>query len=112
MRLSSAVSKWVCREGALFLAALIDDLKSILTSCIALLANMYLTHIVGCSITANHNNQVSYFKHRVVLTDAKGDDELVVYYGAELGQSILLSHSYFLVLKIIVLRRWSLPKLV
>jgi|TARA_B110001469_G_scaffold98732_1_gene95565 hypothetical protein len=47
--------------GSLFLVTLKDDLKSILASCIALLANMPLTHIVGCSFTANDKDQVSDF---------------------------------------------------
>jgi hypothetical protein len=45
----------------LFLATLRNNLKSILASCIALLANMPLTHIVGCSFTANDKDQVSDF---------------------------------------------------
>ena len=58
---SSVVGIWVCREGSLLLATLKDNLKSILASCIALLTNMPLTHIVGCSFTANDSNQVSDF---------------------------------------------------
>ena len=66
---------------------------------------MPLTHIVGCSITANDKDQVRDFQHRGVLTDATGNAELVVCYGAELGQSVLLSCSYFLALKVIALHR-------
>jgi len=43
------------------LAALKYNLKSTLASRIALLANMPLAHIMGCSITANDSNQVSDF---------------------------------------------------
>ena len=50
---------------------------------------MPLARIMGCSITANDKDQVSDFEHRVVLTDATGDAELVVCYGAELGHGLL-----------------------
>ena len=36
-----------------------------------------LTYLVGCGIASNESNQVCYLQHRMVLTEAAGDAELL-----------------------------------
>ena len=40
-----------------------------------------LTNLVGCGIASNDSNEVCYLKHRMVLTEATGDAELVLWDG-------------------------------
>ena len=45
------------------------------------MASGSLTYLVGCGIASNDGNQVSYLQHRMVLTEATGDAELVLWDG-------------------------------
>jgi hypothetical protein len=40
---------------------------------------------VGCGIASYDSYQVCYLKHRMVLTEATGDAELVLWDGGEFG---------------------------
>jgi len=40
---------------------------------------------VGCGVASNDSDQVCYLKQRMVLTEATGDAELVLWDGREFG---------------------------
>ena len=44
-----------------------------------------LTYLMGCRIASYDSYQVSYLQHRMVLTEATGDAELVLWDGREFG---------------------------
>jgi hypothetical protein len=49
------------------------------------MASGLLTYLVGCGVASNDSDQVSYLQHRMVLTEATGDAELVLWDGREFG---------------------------
>jgi hypothetical protein len=44
-----------------------------------------LTYLVGCGVTSYDSDKVCYLQHRMVLTEAAGDAELVLWDGREFG---------------------------
>ena len=44
-----------------------------------------LTYLMGCGIASNDSYQVCHLEHRMVLTEATGDAELVLRDGREFG---------------------------
>ena len=51
-----------------------------------------LTYLVGCSIASYDSNQVCYLKKRMLLAEATGDAELVLWDGAEFGHNVKTCH--------------------
>ena len=54
-----------------------------------------LTYLMGCSIASYDSNQVCYLKHRMVLTEATGDAELVLWDGREFGHILISSQDIY-----------------
>ena len=44
-----------------------------------------LAYLMGCGIATNDSYQVCYLKHRMVLVEATGDAELMLWDGRDLG---------------------------
>ncbi|WP_347837380.1 hypothetical protein [uncultured Planktomarina sp.] len=63
----------------------INDLIRVVTLNAAVMTSGSLTYLMGCGIASNDSNQVCYRKHRMVLTEAAGDAELVLWDGREFG---------------------------
>ena len=56
----------------------VDDLIRVVTLHAAVVASGPLTYLLGCRIASYDSYQVCYLKHRMVLTEATGDAELVL----------------------------------
>jgi hypothetical protein len=56
----------------------INDLVRVVTLHATVMASGSLTYLVGCGIASYDSYQVCYLQHRMVLTEATGDAELVV----------------------------------
>jgi len=65
--------------------AVVDDLIRVVTLYAAVMASGSLAYLVGCGVASNDSDQVSYLQHRMVLTEATGDAELVLWDGREFG---------------------------
>ena len=61
--------------------ATINNLIRIVTFDATVVASGPLTYLVGCGIASNDRYQVCYLKKRMVLTEATGDAELVLWDG-------------------------------
>ena len=61
-----------------------NDLIRVVTLHATVMASGSLTYLMGCDVTSYDSNQVSYLKHRMVLTEATGDAELVLCGGTTL----------------------------
>ena len=65
--------------------ARVNDLYVLLHLTATVMASGLLTYLVGCGVASNDSDQVSYLQHRMVLTEAAGDAELVLWDGREFG---------------------------
>ena len=63
----------------------VNDLIRVVTLHAAVMASGSLTYLMGCGIASNDCNQVSYFQKRIMLTEAAGDAELVLWDRGEFG---------------------------
>ena len=63
----------------------ISYLIRVVTLHAAVMASGSLTYLVGCGIAYTDSYQVCSLKHRMVLTEAAGDAELVLWDGREFG---------------------------
>ena len=52
-----------------------NDLIRVVTLHAAVMASGSLTYLMDCGVAAYHCYQVSYLQHRMVLTEATGDEE-------------------------------------
>jgi hypothetical protein len=59
--------------------AVVDDLIRVVTLHAAVMASGSLAYLVGCGVASNDSDQVSYLQHRMVLKEATGDAELVLW---------------------------------
>ena len=59
----------------------VNDLIRVVTLHAAVVTSGSLTYLVGCGIASHGSYQVSYLKHRVVLTEAASDAELMLWDG-------------------------------
>ena len=66
----------------------VNDLIRVVTLHATVMASGSLTYLMGCGIASNDSYQVCYLQHRMVLTEATGDAELVLWDGAEFGHWI------------------------
>ena len=62
-----------------------NDLIRVITLYATVMTSGPLTYLVGCGVASNDSDQVSYLQHRMVLTEATGDAELVLWDGREFG---------------------------
>jgi len=58
-----------------------NDLIRVVALVPAVMASGSLAYLVGCRIASYNSNQVCYLKKRMVLTEATGDAELVLWDG-------------------------------
>ena len=56
----------------------IDDLIRVVTLHATVMTSGSLTYLIGCGIASYDSYQVSYLWHRMMLTEATGDAELVL----------------------------------
>ncbi|MDC3264782.1 hypothetical protein OAU61_01650 [Planktomarina temperata] len=63
----------------------VNDLIRVVTLHAAVIASGLLTYLMGCGVASNDSDQVCYLQHRMVLTEATGDAELVLWDGREFG---------------------------
>ena len=54
------------------------DLIRVVTLNATVMTSCSLTYLMGCSVACYNSNQVSYLQHRMVLTEAAGDAELML----------------------------------
>ena len=59
----------------------VNDLIRVVTLHAAVIASGLLTYLMGCGVASNDSDQVCYLQHRMVLTEATGDAELVLWDG-------------------------------
>jgi len=65
--------------------AVVNDLIRVVTLYAAVMASGSLAYLMGCGVASCDCYQVCYLKHRMVLTEATGDAELVLRDGREFG---------------------------
>ena len=70
----------------------VNDLIRVVTLHATVMASGPLTYLVGCGVASNDSDQVSYLQHRMVLTEATGDAELVLWDGREFGHRKFNNH--------------------
>jgi hypothetical protein len=70
----------------------INDLIRVVTLHAAVMASGFLSYLVGCGIASNDSYQVCYLEKRVMLTEATGDAELVLWDGREFGHNVKTCH--------------------
>ena len=58
--------------------AVVNDLIRVVTLYAAVMASGSLAYLMGCGVASCDCYQVCYLKHRMVLTEATGDAELVL----------------------------------
>ena len=59
----------------------VNDLIRVVTLHAAVVTSCSLTYLVGCGVSSYNSNQVCYLYHRMVLTEATVDAELVLWDG-------------------------------
>ena len=64
-----------------FLCVRSNELIRVVTLNATVMTSCSLTYLMGCSVACYNSNQVSYLQHRMVLTEAAGDAELVLWDG-------------------------------
>ena len=63
----------------------VNDTLLVVTLHAAVMASGSLTYLMGCGIASYDSYQVSYLWHRMLLTEATHDAELVLWDGREFG---------------------------
>ena len=58
-----------------------DDLIRVVTLHATVMASGSLAYLMGCGVASYDSYQVSYLQHPMVLTEAAGDAELVLWDG-------------------------------
>ena len=70
---------------------MLHDLIRVVTFSLTLLTAVPLAHVMRCSIASNDKYKVGYLWHEVVLTEATGGAECVIWDGREFGHAGLRS---------------------
>ena len=70
----------------------VNDLIRVVTLNATVVASSSLTYLVGFSVASYDSNQVCYLKKRMLLAEATGDAELVLWDGAEFGHNVKTCH--------------------
>ena len=66
-------------------ATRVNDLIRVVTLHAAVMTSGSLAYLMGCGVASYHCDKVSYLLQRMVLTQAAGDAELVLWDGREFG---------------------------
>ena len=61
------------------------DLIRVVTFDAAVITSGFLTYLMGCGVASNDSNKVCHLQKRMMLTEAAGDAELVLWNCREFG---------------------------